>query len=292
MRHCAPPAPLPILASIPARPSARVSCLSTAQAPRSLRRRKLTEENVAFSVGFRVRKCPEIRNHAENMLFRATCGRVAPSRYFLRRRLLEAVRGVGRSPRAPHEAEYARDRRRVLDGARRAGPDVQPHHRSSSDPDGPQSEGSTVAHQRRHQTVDEGPTSDAGKAGEDGGEAGPATDRGGPQGYRRHRKTPPTASEREVGDEGESEAPGGARHRAGLCHERRGTPARGGRSPAVGRHHPIVAQTHMHWCAQRLCTSSIPHTGRPSSCSLPVKMSYTGAAGIPPCYHSTNWRFR
>ena len=58
---------------------------------RSLRRRKLTEENVAFSVGFRVRKCPEIRNHAENMLFRATCGRVAPSRYFLRRRLLASV---------------------------------------------------------------------------------------------------------------------------------------------------------------------------------------------------------
>ncbi len=55
---------------------------------------------------------------------------------------------------------------------------------------------------------------------------------------------------------------------------------------------PIVAQTHMHWRAQRLCTSSIPHTGRPSSCSLPVRMSYTGAAGVPPCYHSTNWRFR
>ena len=55
---------------------------------------------------------------------------------------------------------------------------------------------------------------------------------------------------------------------------------------------PIVAQTHMHWCAQRLCTSSIPHTGRPSSCSLPVRMSYTGAAGVPPCYRSTNWRFR
>ena len=35
--------------------------------PRSLRRRRFIEENVLFSVNFRARECPEMRNHAENL---------------------------------------------------------------------------------------------------------------------------------------------------------------------------------------------------------------------------------
>ena len=103
----------------------RLDRVVSAALARSLRRRKFTEENVAFSVGLRVRKCPEIRNHAENMLFRATCGRVAPSRYFLRRRLLaETDRATGTSDFP--SASYCRTRLRPTAACYRSSPKLIP----------------------------------------------------------------------------------------------------------------------------------------------------------------------
>ena len=55
--------------------------------PRSLRRRKFIEGNVPFSVKFRPKECPEMRNHAKKSCSKQLL-RVLPSRYFLRRRLL------------------------------------------------------------------------------------------------------------------------------------------------------------------------------------------------------------
>ena len=44
----------------------RIYRQSFLEAARSLRRRRFIEENVLFSVNFRARECPEMRNHAEN----------------------------------------------------------------------------------------------------------------------------------------------------------------------------------------------------------------------------------
>ena len=50
---------------------------------------------------------------------------------------------------------------------------------------------------------------------------------------------------------------------------------------------PIIAQTLVHWCAKRPCTTGVSHLGRSGSNSPPVRRNSPGATRVPPCRCST-----